>query len=125
MQISTPKIPVRRLIPLLIVFAVLVLLMPRTAKFNYDYKKGTPWPYETLISEFDFPILKTDEQLQEERSQAGSIVVPYYRFSEEVSSNVIKTVQSLDLGSYNNLRPAVVMSPIKKLAGAMAVPRTL
>ena len=107
MQISTPKIP-RKFIPLLIVFAVLVLLMPRTAKFNYDYKKGSPWPYETLISQFDFPILKTDEQLQEERSQAGSIVVPYYRFSEEVSSNVIKTVQSLDLGSYNNLRPAVV-----------------
>ena len=55
-----PKIP-RKFIPLVFVFAVLVLLMPRTAKFNYDYKKGSPWPYETLISQFDFPILKTEE----------------------------------------------------------------
>ena len=92
----------------MIVFAVLVLLMPRTAKFNYDYKKGTPWPYETLISEFDFPILKTDEQIQTERGQAGTIVIPYYRFSEEVTSSVVKNAQSLDLGGFNNLRPSVV-----------------
>ena len=107
MQISTPKIP-RNFLPLILVFAVLVLLMPRTAKFNYDYKKGTPWPYETLISQFDFPILKTEEQIQEEREQAGTIVVPYYRYSEEISSTVVKNVQSLDLGAFNSLRPAVV-----------------
>jgi len=95
-------------LPLVIVFAVLVLLMPRTAKFNYDYKKGTPWPYETLISQFDFPILKTEEQIQEEREHAGTVVVPYYKYSDEVVYNVVKTVQSLDLGSLNNLRPTVV-----------------
>ena len=107
MQISTPRLW-QRYLPLVIVFAVLVLLMPRTAKFNYDYKKGTPWPYETLISQFDFPILKTEEQIQEEREHAGTIIVPYYKYSEEVVSNVVKTVQSLDLGSHNNLRPTVV-----------------
>ena len=107
MQISTPKIR-REYYPLLLVFAVLVLLMPRTAKFNYDYKKGTPWPYETLISQFDFPILKTDEQIQAEREQAGTIVVPYYRYSEEVTSATIKNAQSLDLGAYNSLRPSLV-----------------
>ena len=107
MRISTPKIP-RRFLPLVIVFAVLVLLMPRTAKFNYDYKKGTPWPYETLVSEFDFPILKTADQMEAERESAGSIVIPYYRYSEEVTSSVVKNVQSLDLGKHNSLRPAIV-----------------
>ena len=107
MPISTPKLP-RKFLPLILVFAVLVLLMPRTAKFNYDYKKGSAWPYETLISQFDFPILKTEEQIQEERAQAGTIIVPYYRYSDEVVYNVVKTVQSLDLGSFNALRPTVV-----------------
>jgi len=107
MPISTPKIP-RRFFPLAILFAVLVLLMPRTAKFNYDYKKGTPWPYETLISQFDFPILKTEEQIQEEREQAGGIVIPYYRYSDEITTSVIKNVQGLDMGAFNSLRPAVV-----------------
>ncbi len=107
MQISTPKIP-RKFIPLVIVFAVLVLLMPRTAKFNYDYKKGSPWPYETLISQFDFPILKTEEQIQEERDKAGTIVIPYYRYSEEIASSALKNAQSLDLGSYKKLKPGII-----------------
>ena len=108
MQISTPNIPLWRLTPLVIMFAVLVLLMPRTAKFNYDYKKGTPWPYETLISEFDFPILKTDEQLQAERDEAGTIVIPFYRYSDEVTSAVVKNAQSVDMGAYNRLRPSLI-----------------
>ena len=107
MPISTLRIP-RKFIPLIFVFAVLVLLMPRTAKFNYDYKKGSPWPYETLISQFDFPILKTEEQIQAEREQAGSLVIPYYRYSAEVTTSVIKNIQGLDLGVFNYMRPAVV-----------------
>ena len=108
MQISTPKKITGSFLPLIVVFAVLVLLMPRTAKFNYNYKKGQPWPYETLISQFDFPILKTNEQIQAERDQAGTIVIPYYRYSEDVSSTAVRNVQSLDLGAFNNIRPAVV-----------------
>jgi len=82
--------------------------MPRTAKFNYDYKKGSAWPYETLVSQFDFPILKTEEQIQEERDAAGATVIPYYRFSEEVVSTAVRNVQGLEMGRYNSLRSAVV-----------------
>ena len=106
MRTSMPKFP-RRLLPLAIVFAVLVLFMPRTAKFNYDYRKGSPWPYETLVSQFDFPILKTEEQLMEERDKADGGTVPYYRFSEEVVNNAAKSLQGLDLGNYARLRPAI------------------
>ena len=106
MQISTPKIP-RRILPLAIVFAVLVLFMPRTAKFNYDYRKGSPWPYETLVSQFDFPILKTEEQLMEELDKVDGGTVPYYRYSDEVVNNSVKAIQGLDLGKYARLRPAI------------------
>ena len=30
---------------LLVLFVLLVVIMPRTGKFNYDYKKGSPWTY--------------------------------------------------------------------------------
>ena len=101
-----PRIP-RRLLPLALVFAVLVLFMPRAAKFNYDYRKGSPWPYETLVSQFDFPILKTNEQLLEEIESTGGGIVPYYRFSNEVVNSSVKTLQGLDLGAYGRLRPAI------------------
>ena len=101
-----PRIP-RRLLPLALVFAVLVLFMPRTAKFNYDYRKGSPWPYETLVSQFDFPILKTEEQMMEELDRADGGTVPYYRFSEEVVNSSVKSLQGLDLGHYARVRPVV------------------
>ena len=82
--------------------------MPRTAKLNFDYRKGVHWPYETLVSQFDFPILKTDEQLMAEREAAGSGTIPYYRFSEDVVNKNVKDLQSLDLGKYAHIRPALV-----------------
>ena len=98
----------RRFVPLAVVFVVLVLLMPRTAKFGYDYKKGSPWPYETLVAKFDFPILKTKEQIQEERENAGTTVVPYYRKSQERTNSTVKAVEGLDFGRFAPMKPAIV-----------------
>ncbi len=79
-------------------FLVLVFMMPRSPQFNYDYKKGSPWMHGTLVAQFDFPVLKTDSQLQEEREKAGSKVIPYYRLDQKVSSNMLKNAYALDLG---------------------------
>ena len=51
-------------LPLLVLFLLLVFMMPRDPKFYADYEKGSPWMYETLVTQFDFPVLKTAEQLQ-------------------------------------------------------------
>ena len=100
----------RRLLPLLLVLVVLVLLMPRSAKFNYDYKKGSPWPYETLISPFDFPILKTEAEMEEEKERTGGTVIPCYRYSTEVAGNAVKALEGIDLGKYASLRPVLLGS---------------
>ena len=94
-------------LPLAVLFVFIFLFMPRTGNFKYDYKKGSPWMYETLISQFDFPILKTAAQLQEEREKAGSGVIPYYRYSEGVADEKMHAVESANLGDYNYLRPAI------------------
>ncbi|MGM9743448.1 MAG: HD family phosphohydrolase [Candidatus Cryptobacteroides sp.] len=97
-------------VSLFVLFLLLVALMPRTGKFNYDYKKGSPWAYETLISQIDFPILKTSEQLQSERDAAGSSVIPYYRFSDEVAQSVIREAENLNYGVHSYMRPGIVAS---------------
>ena len=38
-------------LPLAVLFVFIFLFMPRTGNFKYDYKKGSPWMYETLISQ--------------------------------------------------------------------------
>ena len=92
-------------LPLVLLFALLVFVMPRSPKFNYEYRKGSPWMPETLLAQFDFPVLKTDVQLQEERDKAGSEIIPYYRLDGKVASRSKNELAALDLGEHSSLRP--------------------
>lgn len=83
---------------------MLVFMMPRSPKFNYDYRKGSPWMYESLIAQFDFPVLKTDTQLQEDREKAGSDIVPYFRLDNKVAHKVQNSLSSIELGEVEGLR---------------------
>ena len=100
----------RVLIPLVVLFLVLTLIFPRTAKFSYDYRKGSPWSHETLLAQFDFPILKTDEQIREEKSRSKSVVIPYYRYRQDIVDNCRKAAEGIDMGRYSYLRPLIVAS---------------
>ena len=102
-KINFPK-KLRVYIPLLLLFVLLVFLMPRSTQFNYDYKKGSPWMYETLIAQLDFPVLKTEAQLLAERSAAASEVVPYFRNDPKVRSRISSRVAHTDLGEYSYVR---------------------
>lgn len=88
--------------PLFLVFLVLVLAIPRSSKFSYEYRKGRVWKYETLFAEFDFPIYKTDEQMREERGNTSSEVIPFYKYSPDVVNNSIKGIAGLQLGKLRN-----------------------
>lgn len=101
------KIPrsLKAYLPLIGLFLLLVFIMPRSPKFNYEYRKGSPWMHETLLAQFDFPVLKTDVQLQEERDKAGSEIIPYYRLDGKVASRSKNELAALDLGEHSSLRP--------------------
>lgn len=73
----------------LIVFAVLFLMFPKQGKFKYEYQKGRPWMYETLTAPIDIPILKSESELQAERAEKASSVLPYYILNAEISEKSI------------------------------------
>lgn len=110
MKLPRVSINYRVLIPLVVLFLVLTLIFPRTAKFSYDYRKGSPWSHETLLAQFDFPILKTDEQIREEKSRSKSVVIPYYRYCQDIVDNCRKAAEGIDMGGYSYLRPLIVAS---------------
>ena len=90
-------------VPLLTLFLLLVFIMPRDPKFHYDYKKGSPWMYETLVTQFDFPVLKTAQQLQEEREKAGSTVVPFYKLDQSAAAKAENDLASMNLDQFPDL----------------------
>ncbi len=83
---------------MLVAFIIMLLLFPIEGKFKYNYKKGSTWNYESLESPIDFPILKTDKELQLEKSEAASKVIPYYSLKLDVLTSKLDAVKEL----YNN-----------------------
>ena len=108
-------------LPFIVLFVILVLILPTSPKFGYEYKRGSEWDYETLYAQFDFPILKTEEQIQEERSRSASSVIPYYKYSEDVVNRNLRAAESLSLGKDAALKPAIV-SAIRDIYAQGVVP---
>ena len=42
---------------------LIVYIIPKKGKFQYEFDEGKPWKYETLIAPFDFSILKTKSDI--------------------------------------------------------------
>ena len=110
MKLPRLSINFRVIAPLAVLFVVFLLIFPRKAKFSYDYRKGSPWNHETLVAQFDFPILKTDEQMLDEKASSKTQVIPYYRFRQDVVDNSMKAAEELDLGAFQSLKPGLVSS---------------
>ena len=103
-----------KFLPLLLVAALIAAVAPRTAKFSYDYKKGSIWKYETLFAQFDFPIYKTSEQIQEEIEKAQGARVPYYKYSAGVTASSLSAAEALELGSMKPVVSGVLRNIMEK-----------
>lgn len=95
-------------IPLMVSFAVLMVLVPRTAKWGYDYSKGQAWRYETLVAQFDFPLLKTTEQIAKERADLSSTIIPYYKMSTEVVGESFRKIEGMSFADVPGLKSSLV-----------------
>ncbi len=58
--------------------AIIFYLMPREGQFKYEYQMGKPWNYGLIVAPFDFPLQKTEKELQVERDTLLSAYHPYY-----------------------------------------------
>ncbi len=70
----------------LFIFTVflIVLLFPHEGRFKYEFQLGKPWLHEDLIAPFDFPIKKSESQLQKERAKILENFNPYFKVDNKV-----------------------------------------
>lgn len=78
---------------------ILTLLLPAEGKFKYEYQRGRPWLYETLVAPMDIPILKNDQELRLERNLAAKNTVNCFNFNPDSKGVAIDGLNSL-LGKY-------------------------
>ncbi len=75
----------------LFVVGVVVYLLPRAGSFQYEIQAGKPWQYETLLAPYDFPIQKTADELEEERTRLKANIPRYFSVDQEVLPAVFDT----------------------------------
>ncbi len=90
-----------RLMIMLIICIVTVYLFPKVGSFQYEYQKGMPWRYETLIAPFNFPIYKTEDELQEDRKKITAEQSPIFKLNPNTASFQIGKFRTA-LNNFNN-----------------------
>ena len=100
----------RSYIPFFLCVIVLTIAIPRIQKFGYEYERGQQWKYDTLVSEFEFPIYKTEDQLKEEYLNNQSNAAPFYRYSDETVINKLNAIDEIELGDFEYLRDSISIS---------------
>lgn len=63
---------------------VISSFFPKTGIFKYTFEIGRPWKYDDLIAPFDIGILKTGQQIDEEKEWLLEGYSPYYSFDQLV-----------------------------------------
>ena len=73
-----------RILMLLVTIALVVYIFPREGKFQYEFQKGKPWLHEDLYAPYDFPVYKTQAELQAEKDSILKDFKPYFRLDTTI-----------------------------------------
>ena len=97
-----------------IVAALLIAyFFPREGKFRYQFYEGKPWRYGLLTAPSDFPIYKTDAEVQAERDSALKKFEPYYRLDTTIESEEIDKLRADYQGTLRNRATPAYMQYIE------------
>ena len=85
----------------------IVYLFPRSGQFKYQFQKGKVWHYDDFYAPFDFAIIKSDEELEFEKSSIKNNSIDFFEIQDTVVANVIQKFnieahKKFDNPSYNS-----------------------
>lgn len=77
----------------LFVFTVslMVYFFPKGKQFKYEIIKNKSWQYKALYAPFDFAVLKSDKEIEEEENQIKSNYIPVFNYNQELAKEKINS----------------------------------
>ena len=84
---------------IIVTVAIITWFLPSDTNSSFKVEKGKPWIYADLRAPFDFPILKTDEAVKEERDSLLKQYEPYFNLNKGAESqHILQFVKDYDQG---------------------------
>lgn len=81
---------------------LVVFLFPREAKFKYEFQKNSAWAHQDLVAPFDFAILKSPQEIEEEKRNLQQSHLLYFVRNTEIE----KTSSSLFIDNLSSKKTA-------------------
>ena len=72
---------------MLLSVCIIVITLPKQAKFRYDIEKGRIWNQKEVISPYNFAILKTPQEIESDEKTALSTITPIYQFDGDLAQH--------------------------------------
>ncbi len=69
----------------LLAIVIVLWVSPKDSIFKYEFQVGKPWSHSDLIAPFDFAVLKTTKQIEDEQEQLLSNYTPYFIYDDKIS----------------------------------------
>ncbi|MEL6922406.1 MAG: HDIG domain-containing metalloprotein [Bacteroidota bacterium] len=88
LQTTLQNLPeIARYILVLLVIGFISFLFPNNTRFKYNFEQGQNWRYDDLYAPFDFAVLKSADQLDEEFEELSEGFSPIYEMDYEILQN--------------------------------------
>src|SRR5215212_6563398 len=85
---------------------LIVAALPYDTQFNFEIRKGKPWPYEPLIAPFDFAIYKSELELTQERIEAKKTIHPVFVMDTTIATEKIAGFKETYEAQFPEHKPA-------------------
>ena len=69
---------------------LILYIFPFGGQFKYEFQKGRAWQYPDFYSPFDFSILKTDDEINNDKEEVLKSLKPYLRSDISLRNQVFK-----------------------------------
>ena len=74
--------------------AIIATFLPKHPRFRFEFEKGKVWLNEDLVSPYNFAILKTQEELANDRDEVLQSINPIYNFQSKTGPDQISRMQA-------------------------------
>lgn len=72
---------------------IIAFLIPTNGVFRYDFKQGEEWTENTLLSPYDFPILKTDEEFKADMNRFENEYIPVFYLDTQIGRDALRDIK--------------------------------
>lgn len=103
----------KRTLQVLVTAIIIVLAFPNKTGFKYEFTSGSQWKHESLISPIDFPIIKTEKELEEDKKQITESRKFYYQKDNKIEDSIYSVI--INTQQLSNREKELIKEQLKKI----------